>query len=70
MLFIPAGTVKCVATVEFVLFLVGGVVAGGAGTLGHCCLDVGECWIMNDVWPPTTPPEKLFFIFYFLFCQY
>jgi hypothetical protein len=32
----------------------------GGDTLGHCCLDVGECWIMNDVWPPTTTTNIIF----------
>jgi hypothetical protein len=35
--------------------------------VGIVVLDVGECWIMNDVWPPTT---TRFIIFYFLLFIY
>jgi hypothetical protein len=33
--------------------------------VGIVGLDVGECWIMNDVWPPTS--IRTFIIYYLLF---
>jgi hypothetical protein len=34
--------------------------------VGIVVLDVGECWIMNDVWPPTSIRTFIYYLLFFI----